>query len=283
MPRLVRTVGVGACGICPGRLDRHGRCGPHLNVDVFGAVPSTNQQCDLETMSATSRWRLPLSSIELHTCWRPHVIGQQVWRTSGDFNLESAGQQCVCILPRHDMHVCVPRTPFGPSVPHPLSSPTWCVSTGLCCLGSAMAWVSDCPYFRPGHVPPSGQWVALPVGLGCPALLHHLLAVNHLVVDESTNRDGNCGISACAISLLALLKGGQCKKGTSTEVRRLQSLRRCPPGQQVTQARVVAVSGLTHDVTGEDFPSYVQRTQRNGDWLDTAFLHALACAFGSPY
>ena len=170
-------------------------------------------------MSATSIWHLPLSSLELHTCWRPHVIGKQVWHTSVDFNLESAGQQCVCILPRHDMHVCVPHTPFGPSVPHPLSSPTWCVSTGLCCLGSAMAWVSACPYLRPGHVPPSGQWVALPVGVGCPALLHHLLAVNELVVDESTSRDGNCGISAFVISVLALLKGGQCEKGTATEVR----------------------------------------------------------------
>ena len=46
-----RTVGVGACGICFGRVDRHGGCGhmegvdtceqPHLNVDVFGTTPST--------------------------------------------------------------------------------------------------------------------------------------------------------------------------------------------------------------------------------------------------
>ena len=160
-----------------------------------------------------------------------------------------------------------------------------------------MAWVSAGPYFWPGHVKPLGQWVALPVGVGCPALLQQLLAVNELVVDESTSRDGNCGISAFVISLLALLKGGQCRKGTSVEVRRRQSLRRCPPGQQVTQARAAAiewlgqhpgaklwegmtVSGLTRAVTGEDFPSYVQRMQRNGEWVDTAFMHALACAFG---
>jgi hypothetical protein len=42
----------------------------------------------------------------------------------------------------------------------------------------------------------------------------------------------------------------------------------------------MTVSGLTHAVTSEDFPSYVQRMQRNGDWVDTAFMHALACAFG---
>ena len=158
-----------------------------------------------------------------------------------------------------------------------------------------MAWVSAGPYFWPGHVKPSGQWVALPVGVGCPALLQHLLAVNELVVDESTSRDGNCGISAFVISLLALLKGGQCRKGTSVEVRRRQSLRRCPPGQQVTQARAAAiewlgqhpgaklwegmtVSGLTRAVTSEDFPSCVQQMQRNGEWVGTAFMHALACA-----
>ena len=43
----------------------------------------------------------------------------------------------------------------------------------------------------------------------------------------------------------------------------------------------MTVSGLTRVVTGEDFPSYVQRMQqRNGEWVDTAFMHALACAFG---
>ena len=42
----------------------------------------------------------------------------------------------------------------------------------------------------------------------------------------------------------------------------------------------MTVSGLTHVVTGEDFPSYVQRMQRNGESVDTAFMHALACAVG---
>jgi hypothetical protein len=160
-----------------------------------------------------------------------------------------------------------------------------------------MAWVSAGPYFWPGHVQPSGQWVALPVGVGCPALLQHVLAVSELVVDESTNRDGDCGISAFVISLLALLQGGPCRKGTSVEVRRRQSLRQCPPGQQETQARAAAiewwgqhpgaklwegmtVSRLTCVVTGEEFPSYVQRMQKNGKWVDKAFMHALACAVG---
>ena len=42
----------------------------------------------------------------------------------------------------------------------------------------------------------------------------------------------------------------------------------------------MTVSGLTHAVTSEDFPSYVQRMQRNGDWVYIAFMQTLACAFG---
>ena len=93
-----------------------------------------------------------------------------------------------------------------------------------------------------------------------------------------------------------LAQGGQCRKGTSVEVRRRQSLRRCPPEQQETQARAAAiewlgqhpgaklwegmtVSGLTRVVAGEDFPSYVQRMKKNGEWVDNAFMHALACAY----
>ena len=120
-------------------------------------------------MSATSLWHLPLSSLELQTCWRPHVIGKQAWHTSVDFTLSLPANRLFASSP-HDMHVCVPHTPFGPSAPHPLSHPTWCVPTELCCLGSAMAWVSACPYLRPGHVPPSGQWVALPVGVGASGI-----------------------------------------------------------------------------------------------------------------
>ena len=107
-----------------------------------------------------------------------------------------------------------------------------------------MAWVSAMPYLRSGHVLLLGQWVALPVGVGCPALLQQLLALNELVVDESIGKDGNCGIRAFVISLLALLEGRQCRKGTSAEVRKLQSSRRCPPGQQVTQARAAAIEWL---------------------------------------
>ena len=50
------------------------------------------------------------------------------------------------------------------------------------------------------------------------------------------------------------------------------------PGAKLWEG--MTVPGLTRAVTGEDFPSYVQRMQKNGEWVNTAFMHALACAFG---
>ena len=81
--RLGSTAGVGACGICLGRLDRHGGCGHMIaaafDSDTRSAHPHPKkQQCDVELMSATNRWRLPLRSLEFHTCWRPSVIRKHV-------------------------------------------------------------------------------------------------------------------------------------------------------------------------------------------------------------
>ena len=79
----------------------------------------------------------------------------------------------------------------------------------------------------------------LNVFLGHREIFHVLrkiltLAVNDLANDESMSRDGNCGISAFTISLLALaqLKGDR-ERATSAEARRRQALRRCPHGQRV--------------------------------------------------
>ena len=57
--RLGRTAGVGACGICLGRVDRHGGCGHMIAAAfdsdiVFGTPPSKHNNCDWERMSATS-------------------------------------------------------------------------------------------------------------------------------------------------------------------------------------------------------------------------------------
>ena len=127
-----------------------------------------------------------------------------------------------------------------------------------------------------------------------------LLALNELAPDESTSRDGNCGVSAFVISLMAQMQG-QHPRGAKpglAEGRRQQSLKRCPVGQRVTQARAAAVewvgenprtkvwdgmilSMLCRAVAGEDHQQYVQRMRRNGEWADTVFLHALGNVYGA--
>ena len=71
------------------------------------------------------------------------------------------------------------------------------------CHGTMALHAHARPYYHPGHVPQRKPWAALGESSACPASLRHALAVNGLTADESTSRDGNCGISAFTISLLA--------------------------------------------------------------------------------
>ena len=120
-----------------------------------------------------------------------------------------------------------------------------------------------------------------------------LLAVNELAPDESTSRDGNCGVSAFVISFWAQMQGQRGgPKPQAAQARRRLSLKHCPIGQRVTQARAAAVewlganamttvwdgmmlSTLCRSVSGVDFREYLNNMSRNGEWADTMFLHAL--------
>ncbi len=63
--------------------------------------------------------------------------------------------------------------------------------------------------------------------LECPPDLNHTLAVNGLVADETTVRDGNCGIHAFITGLLQLVsRGGPLAR--TAPVRRVVALRRDP-------------------------------------------------------
>ena len=153
------------------------------------------------------------------------------------------------------------------------------------------------PYYCPGNIPTRGPWSALQAGSGCPPSLQNVLAANGLAIDDATARDGNCGTSAFVLSIGAQVKGQKIRAGPEAAERRRQSLRRCPPGQQVSHARDAGIEWLGHNsraklwqgmiianlvqaVADEDFPTYVQRMRRSGEWVDTAFLHALGCAYG---
>ena len=122
--------------------------------------------------------------------------------------------------------------------------------------------------------------------------------MNNMVLDDTTSRDGNCGISAFTISIMDAMKLCNVRlKAETPEAKRLGSLRRCPFGQRVAQARAEAimwlnanaraklwegmtVSQLVTHVSGENMATYRERMQKNGEWVDTVFMHALACAYG---
>ena len=151
------------------------------------------------------------------------------------------------------------------------------------------------PYYHPGRMPRKVAWEPIS---SCPASLQELLAVNNMVLDDTTSRDGNCGISAFTISIMDAMKSRSTKKQAATpEARRFGSLRRCPHGQRVAQARAagvewlhanasaklwegMTVTQLVSHVSGENMATYRTRMRGNGEWVDTVFLHALACAYG---
>ena len=80
----------------------------------------------------------------------------------------------------------------------------------MCCIScllkhqqlDAMASWRDAnlPYFTATRTLSNGSWSPAP-GIQCPADLAALLAVNKLRPDETTVRDGNCGVDAFARSL----------------------------------------------------------------------------------
>ena len=151
------------------------------------------------------------------------------------------------------------------------------------------------PYYHPGRTPRTRTWAPL---TSCPAALQETLALNNMVVDDTTSRDGNCGISAFTISIMDAMKLSNTKQqATSPEARRLGCLKRCRYAQRVTQARTeginwlhenarrklwegMTVSQLVALVSGESMSTYRERMHHNGEWVDTVFLHALACAYG---
>ena len=151
------------------------------------------------------------------------------------------------------------------------------------------------PFYHPGHMPQKVAWEPIS---SCPAALQELLGENNMVLDDTTSRDGNCGVSAFTISIMDAMKSGNTKKQAGAlEARRFGSLRRCPHGQRVAQARaagvdclhanaraklceVMTVSQLVRHVSGESMSTYLERMRQNGEWVDTVFLHALACVYG---
>ena len=122
-----------------------------------------------------------------------------------------------------------------------------------------------------------------------------------MVLDDTTSRDGNCGISAFCKSIMSSMDAMQShstKKRTVTQSEKeFGRLRRSPHGQRVALARSagvvwlhananaklwegMTVAQLVRYVSGESISEYQVRMRGDGEWVDTVFLHALACVYG---
>ena len=154
-----------------------------------------------------------------------------------------------------------------------------------------MAWRSRVlPYFREDRVRPRTR-DTVPMGQ-CPPDLSAQLAINGLLPDEATARDGNCGIDAFARSLMHqweqgcqthLVKRRQTLQTTSDKV---SFLRRVGVAWLEAHAREflwdgMTVASLCEIVSGTNFHGYLAKMRQNSEWIDTAFLHALGCEYGA--
>ena len=97
-----------------------------------------------------------------------------------------------------------------------------------------------CPYYRPGHVH-LAQRQSMETMSQCPPALFAKLTLNGLTPDETTDRQGNCGIDAFARSLTAQMKDNRAA-GPSASARNRRNLMKS--GNKVDHLRHVGVSWL---------------------------------------
>ena len=124
-----------------------------------------------------------------------------------------------------------------------------------------------------------------------------VLAENNWHIDENTARDGNCGLDAFAKSLLLQMsrhpthccpKERTCKEQRSilrTADDKIALLRQVGVKWLDAHARDLlwpgmSIAKLCWVVSGSQFPDYLARMKMDGEWIDTAFLHALGAAHG---
>ena len=113
--------------------------------------------------------------------------------------------------------------------------------------------------------------------------------------DEATNRAGNCGIDAFARSLMAQMRqnqsggsqseGARSRRNVQKDPDKMSLLRRVGVSWLEANATEVIWAGMTvaklcTTVSGLPFREYMAKMQGNGEWVDTAFLHALGRAHG---
>ena len=138
------------------------------------------------------------------------------------------------------------------------------------------------PIFECGIIRSDGDRDAPASRIQCPERLTLELAKNDLVVDHDTDATGNCGIDGFLRSWRAVDKSlkpthknlnDQWKLLRRGAKNWLQKMRRKTAwGEMTVEQFCLATSGHP------DFNEYLEGMTQPGAWVDTAFLHAMACA-----
>ena len=129
----------------------------------------------------------------------------------------------------------------------------------------------------------------------CPVALVHQLAVHSFRVDDSTVRDGNCGVHAFVISMLDQAARNSALRSNAAVGR----LRRCNSvAGMLKLGRTEALAWLQEHkhsilcegmpihrlcsvVSGKSFSDYMASMSADCTWADTALMQGLACAYGA--
>ena len=144
-------------------------------------------------------------------------------------------------------------------------------------------WASACrPIFESGLIKRQGDRDATASRIQCPEALGRELANNNLLVDHDTDATGNCGVDGFLRSWRAM---------DSKVKHKHRSLRTCWQPQR--NASIIWLEKHRHEAawgtlsvenfclisSGKaDFQEYLNEMAKPDTWVDTAFLHAMACA-----
>ena len=146
-------------------------------------------------------------------------------------------------------------------------------------------WASACrPIFESGIIKRQGGRDATASRIHCPEALGRELANNNLLVDHDTDATGNCGVDGFLRSWRAM---------DSSVKHKHRSLRTCwQPQRNASRSWLkkhrreaawgtLSVENCCLSSSGKaDVLEYLDEMTKPGAWVDTAFLHAMACANG---
>ena len=146
-------------------------------------------------------------------------------------------------------------------------------------------WASACrPIFESGIIKRQGGRDATASRIHCPEALGRELANNNLLVDHDTDATGNCGVDGFLRSWRATDSNSKHKRRslqTCWQPQRNASRKWLEKHRHEAAWGTLSVENCCLSSSGKaDFLEYLDEMTKPGAWVDTAFLHGMACANG---